>query len=141
MAKLRRWCLFAKASSRIHASLLCTVMSTQHVVGSARTLWTHKQEDKSVQYVKLRYRILYGVVPHSKPICEHQQHILKGSTAVDAGELETQSRQMDTFIEQLNAELQAQQSDTGFHQRAFVTDEDIRNIHSFKVVNLSRPRD
>eukprot|EP00802_Teleaulax_amphioxeia_P019642 Tamp_19883.p1 GENE.Tamp_19883~~Tamp_19883.p1 ORF type:complete len:333 (+),score=88.19 Tamp_19883:113-1111(+) len=51
-------------------------------------------------------------------------------------ELENQSKVMDTYIDQLNAELQAQQGDSSFRQRAFVTDEDIRNIKNFKDQTL-----
>lgn len=54
----------------------------------------------------------------------------------DLLELEAQARQMDTYIEQLNAELQTQQSDSSFRQRAYVTDEDIRSIHNFKDQTL-----
>lgn len=54
----------------------------------------------------------------------------------DLAELEAQTRQMDTYIEQLNAELQTQQSDSSFRQRAYVTDEDIRSIHNFKDQTL-----
>mmetsp|Transcript_105487 Transcript_105487/g.169771 ORF Transcript_105487/g.169771 Transcript_105487/m.169771 type:complete len:323 (+) Transcript_105487:244-1212(+) len=54
----------------------------------------------------------------------------------EVGDLETQARRMDTYIEQLNSELQAQQNDSSFRQRAFVTDEDIRNIRNFKDQTL-----
>lgn len=54
----------------------------------------------------------------------------------ELGTLEAQARRMDTYIQQLNAELQTQQSDGSFRQRAFVTDEDIRNIRNFKDQTL-----
>mmetsp|Transcript_57301 Transcript_57301/g.119799 ORF Transcript_57301/g.119799 Transcript_57301/m.119799 type:complete len:345 (-) Transcript_57301:219-1253(-) len=51
-------------------------------------------------------------------------------------ELEAQSQRMDSYINQLNADLQEQQNDPMFRQRAFVTDEDIRGIPSFRDQTL-----
>lgn len=51
-------------------------------------------------------------------------------------DLEAQSQNMDTYIAQLNHDLQMQQIDPEFADSAFVTDEDIRNIPSFRYGTL-----
>mmetsp|Transcript_35584 Transcript_35584/g.93425 ORF Transcript_35584/g.93425 Transcript_35584/m.93425 type:complete len:309 (+) Transcript_35584:123-1049(+) len=56
--------------------------------------------------------------------------------------LDDQSKKLDIYIDQLNADLRAQQTDPTYRQRAYVTDEDIRSIESFRdqtVIAIKAP--
>jgi len=47
-------------------------------------------------------------------------------------DLDEESQKIDTHLAQLNDDLQQQQADPDFRERAFVTDEDIRSVESFR---------
>ncbi|EKX33818.1 hypothetical protein GUITHDRAFT_81084, partial [Guillardia theta CCMP2712] len=56
--------------------------------------------------------------------------------------LEARSKELDSYMDILNREFVIQQNDANFRSRAYVTDEDIRNIPAFKdqtVIAIKAP--